>query len=84
MLCVSNAALPDWPLGDRREVDPKNERIAGLLRARLIVALVPPRRAPETPPKRSEAPDAPQVVEAAEAADASTRPPTRRRRAADA
>lgn len=41
MLCQSNVALSDWPLGDRREVDPKNEKIQGLLSAGYIVPLIP-------------------------------------------
>lgn len=49
MLCVAKVNLSDWPEGQRREVDPANERTQGLLRAGYIAPLQLPRRpAPET------------------------------------
>jgi hypothetical protein len=45
MLCRAKVNLPDWPEGDARDVDPNNERTAGLLRAGYIVPLQLPRRA---------------------------------------
>jgi hypothetical protein len=45
MLCRAKVNLSDWPEGDARDVDPHNERIAGLLRAGYIVPLQLPRRA---------------------------------------
>lgn len=44
MLCVAKVSLADWPEGQRRDVDPSNERIIGLLRAGYIVGLQLPRR----------------------------------------
>jgi len=44
MLCVAKVNLTDWPEGQRRDVDPANERTKGLLRAGYIVPLQLPRR----------------------------------------
>lgn len=49
MLCVAKVNLSDWPEGHRRDVDPTNERIQGLLRGGYIVGLRIP-RSPETAP----------------------------------
>lgn len=47
MLCVAKVNLSDWPEGDRRDVDPDNERIIGLLRGGYIAPLRLPRRPAE-------------------------------------
>lgn len=52
MLCVAKVNLSDWPEGQRRDVDPTNERTEGLLRAGYIVPLQLPRR----PAVEAEAP----------------------------
>lgn len=56
MLCVAKVNLSDWPEGDRRDVDPENERIIGLLRGGYIAPLRLPRRpaevASEAEPKK--------------------------------
>lgn len=49
MLCESTVHMSEWPLGHRRDVDPRNERTQGLLRAGYIVPLVLRRSAPEPP-----------------------------------
>jgi hypothetical protein len=56
MLCVAKVNLQDWPEGQRRDVDPNNERIQGLLVAGYIAPLQIPRR-PDTEdaPKRKRA-----------------------------
>lgn len=53
MLCEANVSLSDWPQGQRRDVDPTNERVKGLLRSGFIVPLML-RRPPVTPPKLAE------------------------------
>lgn len=63
MLCVAKVNLSDWPEGQRRDVDPTNERTVGLLRAGYIVPLQLPRRpaalpASDPPPKRAKRPRA--------------------------
>lgn len=53
MLCVAKVNLSDWPEGDRRDVDPENERIIGLLRGGYIAPLRLPRRVEsEAEPKK--------------------------------
>jgi hypothetical protein len=78
MLCVAKVNLSDWPEGHRRDVDPQNERIIGLLKGGYIAPLQLPRRpAPETPPAASSTPiEAPAPDTAAK--------PARRPRAAPA
>jgi hypothetical protein len=49
MLCIANVNLPDWPLNDRRDVDPKDEQVKGYLRAGYIVPLVMPRASAKKP-----------------------------------
>ena len=53
MLCVARVNLSDWPEGQLRDVDPKHERIAGLLRAGYIAGVAIPRKTEE--PNRTEA-----------------------------
>lgn len=43
MLCKANVHLNDWPLDERRDVDPDDETIRGFLRIGYIVPLVLPR-----------------------------------------
>jgi hypothetical protein len=55
MLCQANVHLSDWPLGERREVDPKDEQVKGLLRAGFIVPLVMPRTPRQPTPVEDDA-----------------------------
>lgn len=42
MICEALVAMSDWPLGQRREVDPTHPKIVGLLRAQFITPMVVP------------------------------------------
>lgn len=39
MLCKAEVNLPDWPEGQLRDVDPKDEKTQGLLRAAWITPM---------------------------------------------
>lgn len=68
MLCIANVHLNDWPMNDRRDVDPTDERIKGLLRAGYIVPLVLPRPRPTTVTEQASIEPEPRPTESAEPA----------------
>lgn len=81
MLCVAKVNLSDWGEGQRREVDPTNERIMGLLRGGYIVPLALPRRS-EKPPEQAIVPvEAPTPAKAPEPASTPRAAATRTKRA---
>lgn len=77
MMCVTNVALSDWPLGQARDVDPTHEKIQGLLAGGYIVPLVR-RRPPEKPADATVTPGGPDTPQD----DPTPAPRTRRAAAA--
>lgn len=63
MICEALVAMSDWPLGQRREVDPTHPKIIGLLRAQFITPMVVPGQRVHVP--LAEKPPAPEEPAAA-------------------
>lgn len=79
MLCVAKVSLSDWGEGQRRDVDPTHERIAGLLRGGYIVPLELPRRLVAPAEPEGFGPDTPLSPGAASPQDAAQATPTPRK-----